>query len=330
MEVLAATDGETLADTVAAIDRCRSELAMGATPDVVDPLARACFEATRNLALLAKNRGAEQQAQIATLVAMVREIVAAIAGDQANLDQSLAGSAERFSRLVHVNNLHQIQAQLFQEVATLKRLTLERRAAWERTFKDFGSRLSTLETQLDHTRREAAVDPLTSVANRRTFERTCREWLEPNQPGFLMAMVDVDAFKAINDAHGHAVGDQVLITVATTLEHSLRAGDMVARLGGDEFAVLARGLTLAQGETRFASIGRAVQDACRGLVEDGLAASISIGLAECSAGDTFSSLQLRADAALYEAKRTGKARVASKAAPLIRDLMKPRETGPRP
>jgi diguanylate cyclase (GGDEF)-like protein len=328
-EVLGATDAETLADTVAAIDRCRAQLALGAPADVVDPLARSCFEATRNLAVLAKNQSAEQQSQITGLVGMVREIVAAIAGDQATLDESLAGSAERFGRLVHVNNLQQIQAQLFKEVATLKRLTYERRAAWERTFKDFGSRLTTLEKQLDYTRREAAVDPLTNVANRRTFERTCREWLEPNRPGFVMAMVDVDVFKAINDQNGHAVGDQVLITVAGTLEHSLRAGDVVARLGGDEFAVLARGLTLAQAETRFTAIGRAVQEACRSLVPDGLTASISIGLAECSAGDTFSSLQLRADAALYEAKRSGKARVATKAAPLIRDLRKTREAGSR-
>ncbi len=260
--------------------------------------------------------------RIAALVAMVRETVATIAGDQASLHETLAGSAERFERLAHVDDLQQIQAQLVQEVSTLKRITIERRAAWEQTVQEFGTRLTTLETQLDHTRREAALDPLTNVANRRTFERTCREWLGPNRPGFVLAMTDVDDFKAINDQYGHAVGDRVLVVVAETLARSLRAGDLVARLGGDEFAIIAACLTLAQAEGRFAAIGRAVQNACRPLVPEGMVPSISIGVAECSAGDTPESLQQRADAALYQAKKNGKGRLATKASPLIRDLMK--------
>jgi diguanylate cyclase (GGDEF)-like protein len=146
----------------------------------------------------------------------------------------------------------------------------------------------------------------------------------PNRPGFVMAMIDVDDFKAINDRLGHVVGDRVLVTVAETLVRGLRADDMVARIGGDEFSVLALGLTLTQAEGRFAAIGRAVQEACKAIVEDGVAPSISIGLAECSAGDTVRSMLQRSDAALYQAKRTGKGRLATKAAPLIRDLLKQR------
>ena len=96
----------------------------------------------------------------------------------------------------------------------------------------------------------------------------------------------------------------------------------MARLGGDEFVVLAAGLTLGQAEVRFNAIGRAVKEACRPLRARRRRASISIGVAECSAGDTADSLQQRADAALYEAKRGGKGRVATKASPLIRDLRK--------
>jgi diguanylate cyclase (GGDEF)-like protein len=95
-------------------------------------------------------------------------------------------------------------------------------------------------------------------------------------------------------------------------------------MGGDEFSVMASGLTLGQAEGRFAAIGRAVQEACKPLVKADLAPSISIGLAECSAGDTLESLLQRSDAALYLAKRSGKGRLVSKTAPLIRDLMKQR------
>jgi diguanylate cyclase len=319
--VLTAGDAATMSDAITAVDQCRADLAAGLDADGIAARARTCFETTRKTAAQAKSRAAEQRSQVSLLVTTVRETVAAIAGDHASLDKTLAGSAERFERLATVQDIEQIQAQLVTEVSTLKRVTIERRAAWDKTREEFGTRLTTLESQLDHTRREAAVDSLTNVANRRTFERTCREWLGPNRPGFIMAMADVDDFKQINDQHGHAVGDRVLIAVAESLSQSMRAGDLVARIGGDEFAIIAVGLTLRQAEGRFTAIGRAAQKACESIVPNGaVIPSLSIGLAECSAGDTLESLQERADTALYQAKKGGKGRVATKASTLIRDL----------
>jgi diguanylate cyclase len=323
-DVVAASDTTMPAEVTAAVERCRTALLAGVEAETLEPLAKSCFESTRATAVDARTRAAERRAQIATLVTMVRETVATIGGGHANLQETLADSAERFERLAQVGDLQQIQARLLDEVATLKRITLEQRQTWEDTIQQFGLRLARLETQLDHTRREAAIDPLTNVANRRTFERTCREWLEPNRAAFVMAMADVDDFKSINDRYGHVIGDRVLATVAETLVRSLRSDDMVARLGGDEFAVLAASLTLAQAQGRFATISRAVQDACRPLIPDGRTPTLSIGIAECSAGDTLQSLQHRADAALYDAKRNGKGRVAIKATPFIRDLLKGR------
>jgi diguanylate cyclase (GGDEF)-like protein len=323
-DVLTAGDAGSLTEVLAGIERCRAALTGDVAAEFVVPIARACFDSTKSVAAHTRNKTAERRTQIAELVAMVRETVHTIAGDQTNIQETLAGSAERLERIAHADDLHLIQVKLRQEVARLTRITMERRAAWEKTVKDFGTRLANLETQLDRTRREAATDPLTNVPNRRSFEATCREWMAPNRPGFVMAMVDVDDFKKINDRYGHGIGDRVLVLVAETLARSLRAEDVVARIGGDEFAVLASSLTLTQAEGRFAAIGRAVQEACKPLVEDARGPSISIGLAECSAGDTLRSLQQRADAALYQAKRSGKGRLATKAVPLIRDLLKER------
>lgn len=323
-DVLRPTDAVAASEAVSSIDRCRTALQAGDPADAIDPLARSSFEATSNVAAHARVRAREQRDQVASLLEVVRETVVAIGGDHATLRQSLAGSADRFEQLTRLDDLQQIQAQLAAEVTSLRRITMEREAVWVERLQVFNTRLSTLETQLDDTRREAALDPLTNVANRRTFERTCREWLAPGRPGFILAMVDVDDFKAINDREGHAVGDRVLITVAETLGQSLRADDLVARLGGDEFAVLARGLTMSQAERRFSAVGRSVQDACRGLVQDGPSPSISIGVAECSAGDSIAGLQRRADEALYHAKRNGKGRIATREVPFIRDLLKMR------
>ena len=321
-EVLVAGEAGTSVDVVSLADVCRAEAAAGTSVAKLEPLAKACFGSARGAAARVRNRTAEQRVQVAGVIAMVQETVKAMAGENASVDGTLTGSVERFERLVRIDDLQQIQAQLVSEVTTLKRVTLERRKAWEQTSQEFGTRLSTLEQQLDHTRREAALDSLTGIANRRTFERTCREWLEPNRPGFVLAMIDVDNFKQVNDRCGHAMGDRLLIAVAQTLSASLRAGSLVARVGGDEFALLVADITLRQAEGRFAAIGQSVQEACRLLIEDGDATSITIGVAECSAGDTLQSLQQRADAALYEAKRSGKGRVATKASPLMRDLLR--------
>jgi diguanylate cyclase len=254
----------------------------------------------------------------------VRETVATIGGSQTTMNDTLTGSAERVDRISRLGDLQEIQARLVEEVAVLKRVAVERRQAWEHTFREFGQRLTGLEEQLDTTRREATTDPLTNVANRRVFERLCRTWMEPNRPPFVLALTDIDDFKAINDRFGHAVGDQVLVAVASTLSLSMRPDDLVARLGGDEFAILAAPLTLQRALTRFSDIVGAVGAASRPLVGGAPTPTISIGIAEYSAGDTPESLKERADQALYEAKRGGKGRVVGKASPFIRDLSKSR------
>lgn len=315
--------GETVPvhEALADIEKCRLQLAEGAHPEVLEPLARACYESTRALAAQAGALNSAQRAQIASLIATIRETMSTISGNEESLQDTLTGSADRFEKIAAAGTLQQMQDLLASEVSTLRRLSAERRAMWEQTTEQFRERLARLETRLDHTKREASVDALTNVANRRTFDEALRERLQPNKPHFVMAMIDVDEFKTINDRCGHAVGDHVLVMVAATLTGGVRGDDLVARLGGDEFAVLMTGPTLRQAETLFATIGKNVRDACRALVPAGMHSTISIGLAEYSAGETPESLVKRADMALYEAKRAGKGRVAVHQAQSIRELL---------
>lgn len=315
-------------DSADTSDLARADLAAGVIgcedgapidPATTERLAQLCVDSIKRSVMQTRRREAEYGAQIGALVGKVREAVAALGGTHASLDAALSNSAERFERLSRIDDFHEIQGQLCSEVERLKRLALDQRAEWERTARDFDDRISTLRSQLETTRREAGVDPLTSVANRRTYEQTLRDWMD-RRVGFILALIDVDDFKAVNDRHGHAAGDRVLVAIAETLSRSVRAGDVVARIGGDEFAILAATLTLPQAERRYAGLIAAVTNACGTVIPDDGPMTVSVGVAELSAGDTADALQTRADAALYEAKAGGKRRIVARAAPLIRDL----------
>ena len=120
-------------------------------------------------------------------------------------------------------------------------------------------------------------------------------------------MLDLDHFKEINDTMGHTKGDDVLRDVAKTLRHQFRKDDIIARLGGDEFVILLKNLDSdAVIERLAASLNRAL---CRTYTQDNISLSISasIGIARAPIdGTTFAELYPKADAALYEVKRSGK------------------------
>jgi diguanylate cyclase (GGDEF)-like protein len=150
--------------------------------------------------------------------------------------------------------------------------------------------------------RQARVDDLTGVLNRRHWMATVRRAVADREPGSVL-ICDIDHFKAVNDGHGHATGDLVLTEVA----RHLAAQGVVGRLGGDEFAVWVPG-----GPSRGDEAASAVLDAVAAAFageKPGLEVGLSIGAA--SPGDDADSLSIvlsHADEALYEAKRAGRGR----------------------
>ncbi|MBW6505847.1 MAG: GGDEF domain-containing protein [Rhodobacteraceae bacterium] len=158
---------------------------------------------------------------------------------------------------------------------------------------------------------QALSDPLTGLANRRALElelaRTVAEAARDGA-GFALAHIDLDHFKAVNDTHGHAAGDRVLVHTANMLRAEARRSDLVARVGGDEFVLLLRGaiepLALqALGERVIARLEVPVDfegAPCR------ISASIGIALSHCYDPPDVDRMATDADAALYEAKRFGR------------------------
>jgi diguanylate cyclase (GGDEF)-like protein len=162
-----------------------------------------------------------------------------------------------------------------------------------------------LRVERDHNAHQAHVDELTGLANRRGYVRHT-ELLRAQGTLVPLAVlvVDVDAFKSVNDRFGHAVGDGVLVKVAEVLASGTRARDLVARLGGDEFVVLLDGLDADAARRRATDMLERLGRVDWSDLADGLEVSISIGLARGSYADPGPLLD-RADRALYETKRRG-------------------------
>ncbi|GIX31055.1 MAG: hypothetical protein KatS3mg124_1527 [Porticoccaceae bacterium] len=177
-----------------------------------------------------------------------------------------------------------------------------------------------MEWALARLREEAAHDPLTGLANRRTLVETLvREVARARRSGSSLAilLIDLDHFKAVNDRFGHRVGDRVLKEVAERIRARLRGQDLLARYGGEEFVAVLPDTDLAGAETVAEAIRRALADAplqVRGLrVTASLGVAAAPGEAPDPAGER---LLAAADRALYAAKRAGRNRVVCWTEPL--------------
>ncbi|GAC1326672.1 MAG: hypothetical protein NVSMB13_12070 [Mycobacteriales bacterium] len=148
-------------------------------------------------------------------------------------------------------------------------------------------------------RADASADGLTGVYLRGAglieVERELARARRTSQP-LVLAFLDVDHLKAVNDSEGHAAGDQLLVAVASTLRSVLRPYDVVVRFGGDEFVCALPGLRRADATKRFAQVHAA-------LATGEHQGEVTVGLAELRPEDSLDDLIARADAALYELRR---------------------------
>lgn len=159
---------------------------------------------------------------------------------------------------------------------------------------------------------EAERDPLTGLGNRRHLERRCAELLpaaEREQLPLVVAVLDIDHFKQVNDRHGHAVGDRVLVALAQLLRDKTRAGDVLVRHGGEEFVMVLPGM----GSERAMEVCERLREGLARLpwADHGLpgaSVTVSIGLA-AAAPYCLDELLRLADAVLYRAKHDGRNRV---------------------
>jgi diguanylate cyclase (GGDEF)-like protein len=183
-----------------------------------------------------------------------------------------------------------------------------------------------LQLDADVQRELATIDSMTGLLNRRQFfvaAEVERERSRRYRRPLSMLMIDIDAFKSINDGFGHDVGDKVIVMVANVCRGLIRSTDLFARMGGEEFALL-----LPETELKDAGdLAERLREAVSKITvaeDDGLfTPTVSIGVSEAADVAPISDLLKRADVALYDAKQAGRNRVS------LFDPARVRQIGPR-
>jgi diguanylate cyclase len=185
----------------------------------------------------------------------------------------------------------------------------------EQRLEESTAEVSRLKDHLEQVRRDATIDGLTNLANRKAFDDALEQAHEAARirgESLTLAVLDIDHFKIFNDTWGHQTGDQVLRYVASVIARLAPSPRFAARYGGEEFAVIFRGERLPEvvrtlEDIRTEVCSRALKR--RSTNEDLGAVTISAGLAQFRLGEEIVSLVERADEALYASKRTGRNRV---------------------
>src|SRR5580700_9806236 len=251
---------------------------------------------------------ARMRNEIARLVKHVEGVAVEAGQEVHHYGEELDGYRERLLVDSGKDSIAEVVESLIDETMRVRVKT----ELYHEHLKKSSEEVERLRGELEMVQGLAQTDPLTGLLNRRGFEQQKQRLCGISASGFTVLVVDIDHFKAINDAHGHLLGDRVIVAVANVLRACVGERGPIARQGGEEFAVLlphtssAGGVELAErirASVEHGKIRRADTEETIGNV------TVSLGVASCGENEQFDGMLARADGALYQSKTSGRNRV---------------------
>jgi diguanylate cyclase (GGDEF)-like protein len=235
-------------------------------------------------------------------------LLAQAADDSKGLSQTSQIGFEQLGKnleqLSAAPDLETLRDGLTEHMGHLREFVAQVLADHERTTSRLATEVAQFEGRVAELETLASTDPLTGIANRRSFETLLTKAIAAGQ-NISLLLYDLDEFKGINDRLGHEAGDQVLMHFARHLRNEIRANDLPARIGGDEFVALLfcplEG-ALRRSQQILRGLERRHEVTCNGRTL-GVPIRVSVGVVEHRAGESPAALLRRADEAMYEVKR---------------------------
>ena len=285
------------------------EQGMAFTPQICRDLFQRFMQSqehqqTRGLQGALEQVMAEVMAQVATY----GDDVVSFSGILNQCDTTLTGLAEDAA----VEQVRGVVQRLLEETNRVQ----QRNAQVEASLEHMHAELDELRDQVNRLSRDSRTDKLTGLANRRVLDETLPRLIADShtkQRPLSLILIDIDHFKGVNDTHGHLTGDRVLRFVGSEIRRCIKGRDVLVRYGGEEFAVLLPDTAL-RGALHLAESIRTMVGTQRVPVEAGKLLdpiTLTLGVAEATAGDTQETMFHRADKALYLGKEQGRNRVRS-------------------
>lgn len=182
-------------------------------------------------------RGLEMETMLRAIVEMMSQTTSELAGGLGRFGVEVGGLLQHATSLDGGEGVRAILEALTVSALALQEAVDQSREELARTQKQ----LAEVSTELERTQEQARTDPLTGFLNRRGMEETLiREVARSRRTAapLSVAMIDIDHFKQVNDAHGHDIGDQALVHIAEVARSGVRETDVVCRYGGEEFVVI--------------------------------------------------------------------------------------------
>lgn len=243
-------------------------------------------------------------------VAQIIGLVVDIAGSAALSNESLTTSLEQLAASKDPKDILDVASKIVAET----RIFVIKTKQFEVSLQESTKEIQHLKGQLDNARKQATVDALTRLHNRRGFDETLANLLSTADSGSknrAVLLLDIDHFKEVNDTHGHLVGDKVLVRIGQQLMKQMCGNDYLSRFGGEEFAILLLETPLAGAFKVAENLRKAISRLRWAQSKSGKDVgqiTISIGIASIKPNESVDMLFGRCDEALYRAKSLGRNR----------------------
>lgn len=295
-------------DLKAGLGKLVSELTADISPRTVEATERGVQDQLQSWGQLTARHYQKKTNEVKELLLLMARTAESVGARDQRAAGQLNEVTTRLTTIASLEDLTEIRVSIKKSAAELKtsidRMAEEGRAA----INYLRSEVSNYQAKLEKAEAIAFRDALTGLCSRLYVENQLTRRIDEEKP-FCVGIIDIDAFKQVNDTNGHITGDDLLKRFATELKSACRAKDLIGRWGGDEFIILFDS-NLAEADAQAERLRKWV---CGEYEVKGRTSKVklnvnaSIGLAEYRSGDKMTELLARADAAMYENKSASRA-----------------------